>query len=79
MQAKSAAAAESPRQRSEPVRSLLFCFKNCAASVLSQLCQSMCVCHEANTQVRRQAMAEKRGYTANFKANAESGRKIAAA
>jgi serine/threonine protein kinase len=29
-----------------------------------------------NTQVRRQAMAEKRGYTANFKANAESGRKL---
>ncbi len=29
-----------------------------------------------NTQVRRQAMAEKRGYTANFKVNAESGRKL---
>jgi serine/threonine protein kinase len=29
-----------------------------------------------NTQVRRQAMAEKRGYTANFKANAESGRTL---
>ncbi|MDQ5938089.1 MAG: eukaryotic-like serine/threonine-protein kinase [Cyanobacteriota bacterium erpe_2018_sw_21hr_WHONDRS-SW48-000092_B_bin.40] len=31
----------------------------------------------SNTQVRRQAMAEKRGYTASFKVNAESGRKIA--
>lgn len=29
-----------------------------------------------NTQVRRQALAEKRGYTANFKADAESGRKL---
>jgi serine/threonine protein kinase len=29
-----------------------------------------------NTQVRRQAMVEKRGYTANFKANADSGRKL---
>jgi serine/threonine protein kinase len=29
-----------------------------------------------NTQVRRQALAEKRGYTANFKANAESARKL---
>ncbi len=29
-----------------------------------------------NTQVRRQAMAEKRGYTANFKAHAESVRKL---
>ncbi len=29
-----------------------------------------------NTQVRRQAMAEKRGYTANLKANAESARNL---
>ncbi|MBP9094250.1 protein kinase [bacterium] len=29
-----------------------------------------------NTQVRRQVIAEKRGYTANLKANAESGRKL---
>ncbi len=29
-----------------------------------------------NTQVRRQAMAAKRGYTANFKANAEAGRNL---
>ncbi len=29
-----------------------------------------------NTQVRRKAMAEKRGYTANLKASAESGRRL---